>query len=126
MRITMLLPDCDRQLGGSEPALRQMMSISKEHDENGGTLPSPFVRVTPTVTGHGETWYHPDGLFIIVTEHRPILLTTAHCATCGQKHMDAARMYLYGSWTDFTQRTYMRYVHTQIEAVGLSEPSSET
>lgn len=119
MRITVLMPDCDMQLGNNRVAVQQMIDITAAWDE-GGALPAPFVRVTPNTRGHGETYYHPQGLFIIRTEHRPVLLTTEVCATCAQRHLDTARIYLFGSWTDFENRAYMRYVQAQIEPVGLA------
>jgi hypothetical protein len=118
-RITLLLPDADRQLGADQVAVQQMLDIARVHDVE-GVLPSPFIRVTPNITGHGETWYHPQGLFVIRTDHYPVLLTNTRCGTCGLAHMDVAHTYLFASWQDFESRAYMRYVHTQIEPTGLA------
>lgn len=121
-RITLLMPDVDRQLGGDQRAVAQMLDIARVHDTE-GVLPSPFTLITPGVSGHGEAWYHPQGLFVIRTDHYPVLLTSEKCGTCGLAHLDIAHTYLFGSWRDYETGVYTRYVGAQIEAVGL--PSNE-
>lgn len=120
-RLTLLMPDLDARIGSNQQVIGQLMNIAAAFDAD-GTLPSPpFTQVTPDVQGHGETWYHEQGVFVMQTEHRPILLTTGECATCKMRHMDVCRMYLMMSPIDFEGRAYMRYASVPVAS---GEPTS--
>lgn len=122
-RVTMLAPDLNTLIGRDPNAVQQLMNIAAVFDQD-GVLPSPpFTRVTPNVRGHGELWYHETGLFVIRTEHRPVLLASERCATCTLAHLDVCHLYLMMSPRDFEERAYMRYVSAPIE---LGQPGSES
>lgn len=120
-RLTLLMPDLDAHIGDNQQVISQLMGIAAVFDTD-GTLPTPpFTRLTPNIQGHGETWYHEQGIFVMRTEHRPVLLTTGECATCKMRHMDVCHMFLMMSHTDFEERAYTRYAPA---LVAIGEPAS--
>ncbi len=113
--VTLLAPDVDRRVGRDTLAVQQMMSIAKQWDET-GTLPSTYEKITPDVIGHGEAWIHPlSGLFIVRADHRPILLANEKCVTCGTRHVDIARAYIFESPDDFDNRIHERYTRAPLQ-----------
>lgn len=114
-RITMLGPDLDAQVGHLRDIVSQMIDISIALDTQ-GTLPPTFTKLTPNVNGDGECWFHPtSGLYVMRIDHRPVLLTTERCGTCGQAHLDVMHLFLFMSPADFDARVYSRYTSAHVE-----------
>ena len=116
--VAFFAPDLDTQVGNIPEVQQQIMNIMKVLDAQ-GTLPPPFVSLTPDVHGHGEAWQHPGtGLFVVRADHRPVLLTNSRCATCRMEHMDVCHGYVFCSPQDWANGAYVRYTGAPVVVAG--------
>lgn len=119
-RLTLLGPDLEARVGNLREVVEQLVNTTAVLDGQ-GTLPPPFMCLTPHLIGHGQTWWHPQvNVYIMRSEHRPILLTSEQCATCTLRHVDIGRIYILMSPTDLDDRVYARYVPGH---VGFEQPN---